>query len=129
MILRSILAGIAMWVALSGAALANDVAAAVQNLSAALLARDEPGIRSLFDASAGYAYALEGPLSTGESFERWLSNDIIATGRVFVVDTLMVDGQRALVEATYGIGTPSSFRRYLFEVNAAGLIVAWRIEH
>jgi hypothetical protein len=129
MMSRSILAGITMWFVLAGAVLANDVGAAVKNLSSALLARDEASIRSLFDPSAGYAYALEGQLHSGDSFERWLSNDIIATGRVFTVDTMVIDGRRALVEATYGIGTPSSFRRYLFEVNEAGLIVAWRIEH
>lgn len=126
----SMLFGAMMWIAMVGIAAANDVAAAVENLSTALLAGDESRIRALFDLdSGGYAYSLDGELHTGARFAQWLDRDIIATGRVFVIDTIAVEGRRAMVEATYGIGTPTSFRRYAFEVDEAGLLVAWRIEH
>lgn len=126
----SVLFGAVMWFALVGNVLANDVALAVEKLSVALLAGDESRIRALFDLeNGGYAYSLDGALHTGDSFAQWLESDIIATGRVFVIDNMAVEGRRAIVEATYGIGTPTSHRRYAFEVNEAGLLVAWRIEH
>jgi len=126
----SVTVGAVMWLALIGSAAASNVGLAVENLSAALLSGDDNRIRALFDLEqGGYAYSLDGELQTGARFVRWLEHDIIAIGRVFVVDTMAVEGRRAVVEATYGIGTPTSFRRYAFEVDEAGLIVAWRIEH
>ncbi|MBB4005543.1 hypothetical protein [Aurantimonas endophytica] len=125
--LRRVLAlSVLAWTSTQYAAEASPEAV-VRELSVALLSRDADRILAIFDREhGGYAYTLRGDLTTGPAFEAWLRRDIIARGRVFVIDRLQVVGNRVEVEATYGIGKPSIFRRYIFEV-VDGKVAGWFI--
>jgi hypothetical protein len=102
----------------------------IRDLSSALLSRDAARALKLFDlVNGGYAYSFEGTLMTGQKFETWLRQDILGTGRVFIIDEISARGTELHVEATYGIGRPQSKRFYLFRLSENGRIVEWRISH
>jgi limonene-1,2-epoxide hydrolase len=126
MMFRSTLAATAL-VLSTLQALASDPLATVRSLSDALQAGQSAEALALIDTDqGGYAYSLDGPLTTGENFRAWLQSDIVGPGSKFEVESQTVSGNTVDALVVWGRGAPTTPARYVFEVRD-GKIVSWRM--
>jgi hypothetical protein len=112
--------------AASTAAALADARATVDQLAAAMAAKDAAAITALFTDDAGYAYALEGDLKRGDGFDTWLQSDIIGPGSVFNIENAEVKDGIVDAAVVWGRDAPANPARYVFTL-IGGKIDSWRI--
>ena len=106
---------------------AADSKATVDAFVAAVNKSDQAAVKALLAPNAGYAYSLDGALTTGDRFEAWLQSDIFGpSARVRIDQVLSATPARVDTHVTWGRGSPTTEARYVFDV-ADGKITGWRM--
>jgi len=123
---RTLLFGALLAVLHGASALAADPAATVRAFAQALQQGKSAEAVAMISPEAGYAYSLDGALTTGDRFKGWLQSDIVGPGSTFVIEAETVTGTTVDTLVMWGRGTPSTPARYVFEVKD-GLITSWRM--
>lgn len=101
----------------------------VEAFLAALNRDDEAAARALLAPNAGFAYSIDGPVSTPARFDAWLRSDIFGPRARFRVDSVTsATPARVDMLITWGRGAPTQPVRYVFDM-ADGRITGWRVMH
>jgi hypothetical protein len=108
-------------------AVASDPLATVRSLSEALQAGQPSQALALIDIErGGFAYSLDGALTTGDRFRSWLQSDIVGPGSRFRIESQTVTGERVDTLVVWGRGEMNRPARYVFDVRD-GKVIAWRM--
>jgi hypothetical protein len=101
--------------------------AVVQNFVNAINAGNRSAAIALTNAETGYAYSMNGTLSTGQSFLNWLESDLFAPNARIVIESATQNGNTVNIVGRWGRnGNATNRANYFFTVQN-GIITAWRL--